>query len=634
MSESESKPTAAELRQSILAAVGLAGAPTGIFVVPFAATHILSTANGSSSAAAVTKQGWREAIHALGQGALAERIVPEPNDAEVIASEYTARGLTPIALAHFHYDTPQSGYRDRILSAATAGDPIPTPHESPEHGVETRRLFSAAPLLKNGYDVLFPLPPVQYGLSGLWILPRTLHFTNAGTAENLQIDPGDGGGFRSVEFDREIPVTYPEPGAHTARVRATVDGETFEAAFTLDVSATSAPPPNDTWQLTAGSQFGNVTGHAWVYYGQGHSSLVNPLIISEGFPGGYTLDQLWAVLNEQSFISNVLATGYDVIILGYTNGTIALENNAGVAIAAIGQAIASRTGSSPLTVGGASMGGLITRYALTYMENQGIPHETALYFSFDSPHLGASVPPSVMYFLSYFASESDFIQQANALIISAAAQELLLYSLPAYNQNMLVPSPLRTTFVTNLQNLGNWPTQPRKIGVSNGDGTGTANGTAPSAEALTWSAYLNWVGANLYTSPGVDDDSNTNVVAQLWYGRTSYYSWAQGTTQFDNAPGGTSTFFQAITDGLTQAGYTNNTLYYPLATFMPAISGCALSQLDPLTQAGLFFDINSGQSPSDLDAYTASQENDPHVTVTPYLAQWLLTELQNSAVLK
>lgn len=38
------------------------------------------------------------------------------------------------------------------------------------------------------------------------------------------------------------------------------------------------------------------------------------------------------------------------------------------------------------------MGGQTSRYALAYLEKQGIPHNTRLWISIDSPHLGANIP--------------------------------------------------------------------------------------------------------------------------------------------------------------------------------------------------------------------------------------------------
>ena len=48
------------------------------------------------------------------------------------------------------------------------------------------------------------------------------------------------------------------------------------------------------------------------------------------------------------------------------------------------------------------MGGLIARYGLSFMEQNSMNHETRLYISFDSPHLGANIPVSFQYLINYF----------------------------------------------------------------------------------------------------------------------------------------------------------------------------------------------------------------------------------------
>jgi triacylglycerol esterase/lipase EstA (alpha/beta hydrolase family) len=53
------------------------------------------------------------------------------------------------------------------------------------------------------------------------------------------------------------------------------------------------------------------------------------------------------------------------------------------------EAAAERTGGTPLVVGGLSMGGLVTRYALAMLERDNPEHEVGTYFSYDSPHRGA-----------------------------------------------------------------------------------------------------------------------------------------------------------------------------------------------------------------------------------------------------
>ena len=55
---------------------------------------------------------------------------------------------------------------------------------------------------------------------------------------------------------------------------------------------------------------------------------------------------------------------------------------------------------------GPSMGGIISRYALNYMEANTIDADTRLYLSFDSPHLGANVPIGLQHQLNYLAFNS------------------------------------------------------------------------------------------------------------------------------------------------------------------------------------------------------------------------------------
>src|SRR5690606_3581937 len=78
---------------------------------------------------------------------------------------------------------------------------------------------------------------------------------------------------------------------------------------------------------------------------------------------------------------------------------------------------------------GPSMGGLITRYALKYMENQGWSHNTRLWVSFDAPHHGANIPFAMQEMLRYFKDElgnaeaGKFVDQQ---IYRPAARQMLI----------------------------------------------------------------------------------------------------------------------------------------------------------------------------------------------------------------
>ena len=94
--------------------------------------------------------------------------------------------------------------------------------------------------------------------------------------------------------------------------------------------------------------------------------------------------------------------GYDIVILNapvYTTdgklidgGADYIQRNALVLVELINFLNAEKVGDEELVVLGPSMGGLIARYGLSYMEQNSIEHETRLYISFDSPHRGANIP--------------------------------------------------------------------------------------------------------------------------------------------------------------------------------------------------------------------------------------------------
>jgi hypothetical protein len=364
-----------------------------------------------------------------------------------------------------------------------------------------------------------------------------------------------------------------------------------------------------------------------VLYGKGNTAIVNPVIVAEGFPGGYSFNYLWSVLNEQNFATNLLNEGKDLIILGFDQGTTYIEANCGVVIACIQRTIQSRRGNSLLVTSGASMGGLIVRYALAYMERNGMNHQTRLYFSFDSPHMGATVPLSVIFFAAYFRNQSDAAKTAYLQLTSIAAQEMLLAWMADWGSNPQTPAPARNTFVVNLQKLGDFPTRCRKLGVSNGSGTGERNPMPPSATALTVSGTC--MECDLYAAPGFNYSSDyPNLVGYAQIGAYwHYFSWASSQkTSFDSSPGGTNDFFEQIGDGFRSQGYDPK-VNYQGACFIPAISALAMTTLNPYQNADLFRNLSINPPPSKLDDYLWDTTNRRHVTLTPEIASWLLQQV-------
>jgi pimeloyl-ACP methyl ester carboxylesterase len=111
----------------------------------------------------------------------------------------------------------------------------------------------------------------------------------------------------------------------------------------------------------------------------------------------------WSNMTEQMdhryrLAEKLLANGYDIVTLNFAvesrksplvNGIVAAK-----AIEFLNQ-LRGNTGVEKMTLSGFSMGGVIARVALNYLEAQQIDHQIHTYISYDSPHRGAHMPPSL-----------------------------------------------------------------------------------------------------------------------------------------------------------------------------------------------------------------------------------------------
>lgn len=105
--------------------------------------------------------------------------------------------------------------------------------------------------------MLVAMCPLQTALATRtpqFILPQLLSFTNAVTTRALEVDAGDGQGYRSIGWDQPIGASYPADGTYTLRVRYTsTDGTVWLSQASLTVqqapiaarygtNATTQPP--------------------------------------------------------------------------------------------------------------------------------------------------------------------------------------------------------------------------------------------------------------------------------------------------------------------------------------------------------------------------------------------------------
>lgn len=378
-----------------------------------------------------------------------------------------------------------------------------------------------------------------------------------------------------------------------------------------------APRPDARWKFDGGM--------AWIYLGSGNETLAQPVILSDGFHLGSTnVNTFWQGLELDPtgfpFASAIRDSHHDLIILGYEDCTASILKNADVAIACVKRAITEARPGAKLAVGGFSMGGLITRYALAAMETiENFNHQTALYVSYDSPHLGAWIPISIQA-LAHVIGVVD--RTLADLVDSPAARELLRFHLPATLDTANIGwHEDREIFLQALHDVGSWPQRLglRRIGVANGMDNGKAVGLPPGGPALR-SLSGDLAPTTLYLQASGDD----RLVAEL---RTPFGGMdvkTSGLPQADGAPGGRLESFGLVADELQEkAGEGTVECNQRWVSFIPTGSAIAVAGLG--IWDNLYADVS--EAASDLDAVKCASQNGAHTSTDEGLCTWIVEQL-------
>ncbi|MEU2598850.1 hypothetical protein ABZ669_16785 [Streptomyces hirsutus] len=388
--------------------------------------------------------------------------------------------------------------------------------------------------------------------------------------------------------------------------------------FTLGGPLTAEPagpvevPEHDEWTLP--------NGFAWVFPGEGNrGGLVRPVIMADGFNLGRSrLDALYQGLESgHPFITELRRRGRDVILLGFEERSASILDNAQAAEAAIMRALAEQVGDARLVVGGFSMGGIVTRYALARLETQRMDHRTALYFSYDSPHRGASIPVGVQAFSHFIPFPNNFAKQMN----SPAARQMLWQHYDKDTGKIGV-APERTEFLAALDRVGRWPMIPLKLAVANGraDGVGLPD-VKPGDVALRVDRI--YPGTTFYTQAQGDDVTAAYLNRRLPKAEKTITT--SGFPELDGAPGGTLHTYKILAEAMKKLGGKAD-LRHEDVCFVPSVSAVAIRDIE--TQDDLYADIN-GLDPenSELDDFLCSSTTTAHTAITEELCTWLMDRL-------
>jgi pimeloyl-ACP methyl ester carboxylesterase len=520
-------------------------------------------------------------------------------------------------------------------------------------------------------------------LTNTFILKNNLVFnTTTKTISAILANFNDEQGWRTININQAVTVTFPNQSKQKIdfRIQFTDGTEKTNSAEIDYTPAVSLRNPGNTsaiTSITASIPYQGVEdpaaylgqGEYEIFYDNGNGVLDKPIILLDGFDpnDGRPIPAIYGLLNYgttgQNLADDLRNQGFDVIILNFPNytqtetgnllngGADYIQRNAMVFVELLNQINAQKVGNEKNVVIGPSMGGLIARYGLRYMEQNSLNHDTRLYLSFDAPHYGANIPIGFQHLFNYMANGplGDATVQVfvDAMIKSNASRQMLIDQFEGhlaagstfeFNTAVVLPTGkpnFRNAFQSELNSMG-FPTLTRNVAISNGSGNGTTNGT-PDAVVMdhtfnittTQRAIINLrFTPNTNTQNQVSRFRGQGSIFGFWV--TAYESLANSkapTTSagLDSAPGGTFDI-----TGLAGAAGSNallteffNNLLVDSFDFVPTNSSLAINTPNWYTAV----------TPASVTPFAAKHvplSNENHVTLTPENTTFALNEILNN----
>lgn len=340
------------------------------------------------------------------------------------------------------------------------------------------------------------------------VLPLDLFFGNL-SGLTFVINFDDGGGFRPFTPGVPMSITYNTGGVKNIIVNALGGDSTLQFLVPLQtqikvgfyrLGAPDLIMASDVNHCLASATQAQGQAYAFVRYSTANNGQMRkPFVLVEGFeavsyipgdsvrvPGNsFGFGQLnWAAISSglfpdnlaqlaylTTFLDSLAERGYDIVFVDFETNRATVESNA-LALASIIQQINGAlqlSGSAEhIELIGASMGGLISRVALKYMELKACCHNVKLFSTFSTPHLGANIPLALQHGIKDIITRFDYAGQVDAyknqfhyILNSPVARQMLIYHVePSAAQE-------RADFQNHLDWLG-YPTEARKLAITNG----------------------------------------------------------------------------------------------------------------------------------------------------------------------
>ena len=412
-----------------------------------------------------------------------------------------------------------------------------------------------------------------------------------------------------------------------------------------------------------------------------------------------SIEDLMKYGDKKDLKAKLTAQGYDVVIVNFPNYTnnLGQEVDGGADdIFQNGRTIASfiqylngqlqTNGSAEkLVVVGPSMGGQITRYALAYLEKNGIPTNTRLWISMDSPHQGANIPLSIqgdLYWMGEILNKEEAKQKYRSVLNSPAAKQMLLQTFEEkpypiggqYIKLLFVEDEEHQQYITSLRDNGvsgsnGYPVlnNIKKIAITNGSIVGTKN-VNPGEKFYEVAAFakVRFLGIKVDNKPvfrinnwfSNNRDIEGNIFENFSYEPYNKYSVKYTNDKFYNSldavPGGNfnsaEEIRRAISGELIKTDATSSVLFGLInsdkhlkiehripnnihtaiapQSFIPTHSALDTNGFSDWYQPISNSLVCSSQTP--FDSYYGENHNMPHVTFTDNMVTWLMSWLNGN----
>ena len=601
--------------------------------------------------------------------------------------------VVPIAILYSKYETiKKTAFLNNQVTNDSEGFLI---RSNPQDAIfDKHELFLSSVLATKhkGLEVLFELKSAN------------IYNTTDKTIKYIEMDFDNGNGFSKIKQDTPITIPFTTVGTKNIQTKIVfLDGTVKINTSSLLITYSNSDlkslfgrnPATFTASITPDL---SVYGETTSYPAQGeyeiflstepNAVLDKPLIIIDGFDPqdsrpitGYVDSStgdfvvgIYEMLNFTNAAGNtdnladlIRAEGFDVIILNFPEytrqadnelidgGSDFIERNAMLLVELINQINAQKVGNQQNVIIGPSMGGLVSRYALSYMESVSMNHDTRLWISFDAPHQGANVPIGFQHQFNYLAYGLDdfwFIGNQNVeslqplidgFMKSAAARQMLVDHFEAhitdsdgvsFNSNLTLPiaHPFKSIFYNRLLSLtaSGYPENLRKANMINGSGFGNAfpdidgNDVLPGREVVNTTIDVeSGVDATLQVSytPYANNQievSDVYIDFAWWIPAFDVHSTADSMAQVyshgvDASPGGLYNLGLVGdtigTNGL--AGEFLAALQTDYFNFIPTVSAMDISF--PNNEINWFMLPNNNNP---FDSWYMPTENEPHITLT------------------